>query len=405
MNATKFACLTGAAALALAAAGAARADDQPPAAGAAPAAAAPAAPAAPAGPTALSSPSMSSSLAAPSDPLNADFGPLGKIYFSGQATVFASAQTASPTDSQKKKGDISNLQLEVQKTDGVFQFYVQAGEYNFPSLGTPIATTTRLTESTFHYVPVAYIKIVPNAAFSFQIGELPTLIGSEYTFSFQNLNFERGLLWNQEPAISRGVQGNYTQGPLAVSVSINDGYFSGHYSTASGLATYTINPKDTVAVAGSGNFDKTSHSSFVTPLAQNNGTIWNVMYTHTEANWMINPYIQYQTTPKDVSLGLPSSASAFAAAVLGKYQFTPLFNLAARVEYITSSGSQVALLYGTKSDAWSFTLTPTLQIKQYFVRGEFSYVKIGSGTPGAMFGKFANKDEQSRAMIETGVLF
>jgi hypothetical protein len=395
MNSTRLACLTGAAALALAAAGAARAEDTP----------APAAAAAPAGPTALSSPAMSSSLSSNADPLNFDAGPLGKLYVSGQVSAFGAIQTAAPSDGTKRKGDVSNLQIEIQKTDGVFQFYVQAGEYNFPSLGTPIATTTRLTEETFRYVPVAYIKIVPNAAFNIQIGELPTLIGAEYTFSFQNLNIERGLLWNQEPAISRGVQANYTQGPLAVSVSINDGYFSNHYSTVSGLATYTLSPKDTLAVAASGNFDKTSRSSFVTPIAQNNGTIWNILYTHTEGNWMINPYIQYQTTPKDTSFGLPSSASAFAAAVLAKYQFNPMFNLAGRVEYISSSGSQVALLYGTKSDAWSFTLTPTLQVKQYFVRGEFSYVKVGSGTPGSEFGRFANKDEQSRAMIETGVLF
>jgi hypothetical protein len=393
MNATKFACLTSAAALALAAAGAARADDTPPAA------------AAPAGPMALSTPAMSSSLSANSDPLSMDWGPAGKIYVSGQFSVFGAAQTAAPDSNQKRKGDVSNLQIEVQKTDGVFQFYVQAGEYNFPSLGSPIATTNRLTEETFHYVPNAYIKLVPNSSFNVEIGILPTLIGAEYTFSFQNLNIERGLLWNQEPAVSRGVQANFTQGPLAVSVSLNDGYYSDHYSTLSGLAAYTLTPKDTLAVAASGNFDKTSRSSFVTPVAQNNGTIWNVLYTHTEGNWMINPYIQYSTTPKDTSFGLGSSASTFGAALLAKYQFNPLFNLAGRVEYISSSGSQVALLYGTKSDAWSFTLTPTLQFKTYFVRGEFSYTKIGSGTPGSEFGKFANKDEQSRAMIETGVLF
>ncbi|MGZ3377862.1 MAG: outer membrane beta-barrel protein [Phenylobacterium sp.] len=395
MNATKFACLTGAATLALAAAGAARADDTPPAAAAA----------APAGPTALSTPAMSSSLSANSDPLSFDAGPAGKIWVSGQVSVFGAAQTAAPDSNQKRKGDISNLQIEVQKTDGVFQFYVQAGEYNLPSLGTPIATTNRLTEETFRYVPTAYIKIVPNAAFNVEIGILPTLIGAEYTFSFQNLNIERGLLWNQEPAISRGVQANYTQGPLAISVSLNDGYYSDHYSTLSGLATYTLSPKDTLAFAASGNFDKTSRSTFVTPVAQNNGTIWNIIYTHTEGNWVLNPYLQYSTTPKENSFGLGSSASTFGAAVLAKYQFNPLFNLAGRVEYISSSGSQVALLYGAKSDAWSFTLTPTLQFKTYFVRGEFSYTKIDSGTPGSEFGKFGNKNEQSRAMIETGVLF
>jgi hypothetical protein len=333
-------------------------------------------------------------------------GPLGKIYVSGQVSAFAASQTAATASDRQRKVDISNLQIEVQKTDGVFQFYVQAGEYNFPSLGTPFPeTTTRLTENTFKFVPVAYIKLQPTAEWSVLIGKLPTLIGAEYTFSFENLNINRGLLWNQEPAISRGIQVNYAKGPLTISGSLNDGYYSDHYSTVSGLVSYAVTPKDTVAAAASGNFDKTSRSTFVTPIAQNNGTIWNVLWTHTEDKWMVNPYIQYSTTPKDVSFGLPSSASTFGAAVLGKYTFSPLFNLAGRVEYISSSGSQVSLLYGTKSDAWSFTITPTFQFKTYFVRGEFAYVKVDSGANSAMFGAFANKDEQSRAMIETGVLF
>src|ERR1700761_4269060 len=99
MNTRKIACLTGAAGLALAAASAARADDTPPAAGAAPAAGAPA------GPTALSSPSMSASLAAPSDPLNIDAGPLGKIYVSGQLSAFAEPPT-TPVSKDHRKADI-----------------------------------------------------------------------------------------------------------------------------------------------------------------------------------------------------------------------------------------------------------------------------------------------------------
>lgn len=396
MNLRKLAALASVAGLAFAAAGAARADDTP-----APGAAAPA----PAGPTALASPAMSASLSSNADPLSADLGPLGKIWVSGQVSAFGLTQTAAPSPGQKRKGDFSNLQIEVQKTDGVFQFYVQAGEYNFPSLGTPVLSSPRLTESTFKYVPVAYIKIAPNAAFNVEIGELPTLIGAEYTFTFQNLNIERGLLWNQEPAISRGVQANYTRGAVAVSVSVNDGYFSEHYSTVSGLVTYTAGPKDTIAVAASGNLDKTSRSTFATPIAQNNGTVWNLMWTHTEGPWVVNPYIQYTTTPKAVSFGLGGSASTFGAAVLAKYSFNSLFNVAARAEYISSSGSQVSLLYGTKSDAYSFTITPTLQFKTYFVRGEFSYAKIDSGAPGSEFGKFADKSDQTRVMFETGVLF
>lgn len=393
MNVKKLAAITSVAGLAFAAAGAARADDTPAAA------------AAPAGPTALSSPSMSASLSNNPNPIGGEVGPFGKLYFSGQVTGFLASQTAAASKNQTNKGDLSNIQFEVQKTDGVVQFYVQAGQYNFPSLGTALLNSNTITENTFKYVPVAYLKIVPNAAFSFEIGELPTLIGAEYTFSFQNLNINRGLLWNQEPAISRGIQGNFTQGPVSVSLSLNDGYFSNDYSTISGLVTYTAGPKDTLAFAGSGNVDKTSRSTFVTPVAQNNGTIWNVMWTHTDGPWMINPYLQYSTTPKDTSLGLTSSASTFGGAVLGKYSFNSVFNLAGRVEYISSSGSDVSLLYGTKSDAWSVTVTPTFQFNTFFVRGEFAYTKIENGTVGSMFGKFANKDEQSRVMIETGVLF
>ena len=380
-------------ALALATAGAARAEDTPPAA-------------APAGPTALSTPAMSASLSANPDPLGVDAGFLGKIYFSGQLTGLGTWQdNAVPGDKDKGKADLSNAQIEVQKTDGLVQFYVQAGVYNFPSLGAAYVSSGRLTDSTYKVVPVAFLKLQPTPEFSLQIGKLPTLIGAEYTFTFQNLNIARGLLWNQEPAVSRGVQGAYAKGPLTVSLSWNDGYYSDHYSTISGLVSYVLSPKDTIAVAGSGATKDTSASRFATPLAQNNGAIWNVLWTHTDGPWVINPYLQYSTTPKIARFGLPSSASTFGAAVLAKYSFTPTFNLAGRAEYIGSSGSQVALLYGVKSSAWSLTLTPTWQVKTLFVRGELSYTKIDSMGPGAGFGKAGDKDSQTRAMIETGVLF
>ena len=394
MTATRFAAMAGAAAMALATASAARADDQP------------AAPAAPAGPTALSTPAMSSSLANNGNPYSVDTGPLGKIWFSGQLTGLGSWENNPGFgDNEKGKTELSNAQIEIQKTDGVVQFYVQAGYYNFPSLGAPIFGTQRITDDTFKAVPVAFLKLQPTAEWSVLIGKLPTLIGAEYTFTFENLNIARGLLWNQEPAISKGVQVNYAKGPLTVSVSVNDGYYSSRYSTISGLVSYVISPKDTVAFAASGNTKETSVSRFATPIAQNNGTVWNLLWTHTDGPWVINPYLQYTTTPKINRFGLTSSASTFGGAVLAKYTVNSVFNVAGRAEYITSSGSQVALLYGTKSDAWSLTLTPTFQFKTFFVRGEVSYTKIQSGAPGAMFGKFGNKDDQTRAMIETGFLF
>jgi hypothetical protein len=390
MNATKIACLTSVAWLAIA--GAARADDSPAAA--------------PAGPTPLSTPAMSATLSANANPIGVDTGPLGKIWFSGQLTGLGTWQNnAVPGNNNKGKADLSNAQIEIQKTDGVVQFYVQAGEYTFPSLGSAYVAPGRLTEHTFKYVPVAFVKLQPTAEWSVEIGKLPTLIGAEYTFTFENFNVARGLLWNQEPAISRGVQVNYAKGPLTVAASWNDGYYSNKFDTASGLVSYVFSPKDTLAVAASGSFKKVNVSTFVTPVAQNNGTVWNVIWTHTDGPWVVSPYLQYTTTPKYAAAGLPGSASTFGGAVLAKYSFSSMFNLAGRAEYISSSGSQVSLLYGPNSKAWSLTLTPTWQFKTFFVRGEVSYTKLDSAAAGAGFGTLGNNDSQTRGMIETGILF
>jgi hypothetical protein len=386
---TMWVCGAAAAVLGLAGGSAAYADDAP----------APAAPAA----APLSTPSMTGPLSNNPTPYSFDVGG-SKIYVSGQLTGMGLSQSNSVAGDKDSRLDLTNAQIEVQKTDGVFQFFVEAGAYSLPSLGTPYVKASDLPQETFHYVPNAFIKIVPNAAFNVQAGILPTLIGAEYTFTFQNMNIARGLLWNQEPAVSRGVQANITQGPWAVSLAWTDGYYSGKYTTGSTLITYTVGKEDTVAFAGSVQFKKTDKSSFATPLAQNNGDIFNLIWTHTEGAWQIVPYLQYGHTPKSTTAGLPASGSTWGGAVLGKYQFNPMFSLAARGEYTSSSGAQ-PLLYGPKSDAWSFTVTPTWQFKTFFIRGELSFTKISDGAAGAMFGPNGDKDSQSRAMVETGVLF
>jgi hypothetical protein len=354
----------------------------------------------------LPTPAMTPPLAANADPASVDLGPIGKVYITGQVTGLAAAQNnAVPGNTTDTKLDLSNAQLEIQKTDGPVQFYVQAGAYALPSLGAAYVQSNKLPQETYRYVPVAFLKLAPTSSFNIMIGKLPTLIGAEYTFTFENMNIARGLLWNQEPAISRGVQANYTKGPLTVSASINDGYYSNHYSTGSALVSYALSPADTVAFAASGNFDRTSRSTFATPIAQNNGSIYNLMWTHTAGALVVSPYLQYSVTPKDASLGLPGSASTFGGAVLAKYAFTPKFSLAGRAEVIGSSGSQVSLLYGPQSSAWSLTLTPTWQLKTFFVRGELSYTQLDSAAAGAGFGKAGDQDSQTRAMLETGFLF
>src|SRR6202011_1187605 len=114
-------------------------------------------------------------------------------------------------------------------------------------------------------LPVAYAKLQAGKNTSFLIGSLPTLIGAEYTFSFENMNVQRGLLWNQETAISRGIQVNQAMGKFSASLSWNDGFYSSRYSWLSGTLAYANGPHSLAFVAG-GNMSQTKFQSLVTPV-------------------------------------------------------------------------------------------------------------------------------------------
>jgi hypothetical protein len=371
------------------AAGSAFAQDQAPAAPAAPAAAAPAPPAPP-----TLAPAMSGSLAANGSPMSFDLGIFGsKVYVTGALTGLAQTADHAFAGEQKSLADIDNAQIMINKADGTFQYFVQVGSYALPALGAPYVKSGTATSANFGVVPQAFIKFAPNASFSIEGGKLPTLIGSEYTFSFENLNIQRGLLWGSEPAVSRGVQANYANGPIAVSVSWNDGFYSGQYNTVSGLGTWTISPTDTLAVAASGSVKKTAYSTF------NNESVYNVMYTHTMGPWTIAPYFQYVSFPSYSPAGF-LSGSQTGYALLTNYVFdakSPLAgaSLPLRVEYFSNSGA-----IGSAS-GWSLTATPTYQFKIYFIRAEVSYTSSSVGE----FGSTGADKSQVRGLLETGVLF
>jgi hypothetical protein len=355
---------------------------------------------------ALSTPSLTGPLSANPNPPSVET-PFGKVYVDGAITGLAWAQTAAVPGDRDGGADWSNAQVFLQKTDGKVQFYLQAGAYSLPSLGTQywgLVNESNTAGKFFGPVPVAYIKLQASPEFTLQGGALPTLVGAESTFTFQNMNIERGLLWNQENDVNRGFQLNYAKGPWAVSLSVNDGYYSNRLNWMSGSAAYTFSPKDSLTFVGAGNFGATGSPTTAAPLLQNNSQIYNLIWTHTEKTWAITPYVQYQVTPENLAAGILHRVSTTGAAVLGRWQITDLFSLAARGEYITSSGPQ-SLLYGPHSKAWSLTLTPTLQIKTYFVRAEASYVKADDATPGFAFGRAGNATSQTRGMLETGFLF
>lgn len=374
-----------------------------PAAGQAPAAAAPAAPAAP---TPLSTPALSGPLSN-LPPAVFDAGPIGKLSVNGIISGLGEAQTNHIPGDKNAQALLSNGQVFLQKTDGWFQFYLQAGAYNIPVIGTPFLSTEKTISSLYGAVPLGFVKLQAGKNTNIEIGYLPTLIGAEYTFTFQNMNVERGLLWAQEPAVSRGVQLNQTMGKFTASVSWNDGYFSDRYTWVSGSLAYANGPHALSFVAG-GNLGQTAFQNLATPV-QNNSSIYNVIYTYTKGSWIIQPYFQYSDVPTNAKIGVFKGASTSGGAILVSYAFKHGFSLPARFEYISTSGgvaqNSINLLYGPGSSGTTFTVTPTFQAGGFFARGDIGYVYAGDSTPGYVFGSNGRNDNQFRAVAEIGFIF
>jgi len=397
------------------------ADEAPAAdAAAAPAADAAAAPAAAApAPIVLNGPGMNYPLVGAATPLSFDMGgPVGKVYVSGALTGMAATndgrsksannQTSSVV-TKNSVADITNAQVILQKIDGPVQFYIQGGGYSIPVIGQGYVRASHQTDDSYGLIPTAYVKLVPNDTFSFQAGKLPTLLGAEYTYTFENTNIQRGLLWNQENVFTRGVQANYAAGPVAASVQVTDGFYSKDYSWLTASVAYTINESNTLSVVAGGNLGDTNYiNQFTTTPQLSNSQIYNVIYKYTKGPLTIQPYLQYTNVPSGTMAknGYDgTSADTWGGAVLANYAVNDLVNIGARAEYIKSSGNENLLGYGANSKAWSFTVTPTYQVKNYFLRGELSYVKVDGLVGINGFGTSGKDDTQATAMIETGFLF
>jgi hypothetical protein len=361
---------------------------------------------APAAPAALPTPSMSGPLSG-LPPAIFEAGPFGKIAVNGILNGMGMWTGNYIPGDNPTQAALGNGQVFIQKTDGWLQFYLQAGAYNIADLGTPFLATDKTTTNFWGPVPQAFLKLQAGKNTSFLIGALPTLIGAEYTFTFENMNIQRGLLWNQENAVNRGIQVNQTMGKFTASLSWNDGFYSNRYTWLSGSLAYANGPH-TLAFVGMGNYGQTAFQNLATPV-QNNSSIYNVIYTYNKGSWIVQPYFQYTNVPTNQKIGIVKGASTTGGAILVNHTFKHGFSLPVRWEYIGSSGSltdsAVNLMYGPGSKGTSITVTPTFQYGGFFFRGDISYVHVSDITPGLAFGQGGNLKSQPRAIAEIGFIF
>ena len=342
-------------------------------------------------------------------PAEFDAGPFGKLSVNGIVTGYAQGQNNAITGDDSKQATLSNGEVFIQKADGPVQYYIQAGVYTMPTLGVSFMNAENTVNNFYGPVPVAYLKLPVGKTTQFLIGSLPTLMGAESTFTYQNFNIERGIVWYQENAINKGIQVNQTLGKyLAASVSWNDGYYSNRYSWLSGSVTLTKGPH-VLVYDGMGNLGQTAYQTAATPIA-NNSYMHAVIYTYTKGPWIISPYFQYSKLPTNAKVGVPKGTSATGGAINASYTFKSGFSLPARVEYLTSSGSaadgSVNLLgFGSGSAGTTFTATPTYQKGGMYVRSDLAWVHATNYTPGDTFGKTGTDANQFRAVLEFGFIF
>jgi hypothetical protein len=342
-------------------------------------------------------------------PATFDAGPLGKLSVNGILTGYSVFQNNHVPGDDKAQATLSNGQIFIQKADGKIQYYIQAGVYTMPTLSVPFVNAQDTVNNFYGPVPVAYLKLQAAKNTQFLIGSLPTLMGAESTFTYQNFNIERGIVWNQENAINRGIQVNQTLGKyLSAAVSWNDGYYSDRYSWLSGSATLTKGPHSLV-YDGMGNLGQTAYQTTATPV-QNNGYMHAVIYTYAKGPWIVSPYFQYGKLPTNAKVGVAKGTSATGGALNVSYAFKRGFSLPARVEYLTSSGSatdgSVNLLgFGAGSKGVTFTATPTYQKGGLYLRSDLALVHATDYAKGAVFGKTGTEANQFRAVLEFGFIF
>ena len=341
-------------------------------------------------------------------PAEFDAGPFGKLSVNGILTGYAQGQNNPVPGDDTKQATLSNGQIFIQKPDGKIQYFVQAGVYTMPTLGAPFLDAQDTVKQFYGPVPVAFLKLATGKTTSWEIGALPTLMGAESTFTYQNFNIDRGLLWAQENAVNRGLQVNQTLGKyLTASFSWNDGYYSDRYSWLSGSLTFTKGA-NTLVYDGMGNLSKTAFQTLATPV-QNNSVMHAVIDTYTKGSWIASAYYQYSHVPTNPNVGVLKGATTNGFAVFLSKAFKHGFALPGRFEYITQSGARgganVNLLYGPGSSATSFTVTPTYQKGGFYFRSDLSVVHAMNYTVGDVFGPLNNHANQFRAVGEFGFIF
>ena len=277
--------------------------------------------------------------------------------------------------------DVSDALLNFTVTSGKLHANATVGAYSFPVVGFPLAADNAPGANVMLYspLPVAAITYQFDSHVGVAAGKFGSLLGQESPFTYQNVNVQRGLAWNMEPVISRGLQVSYANGPWSAILREDDAYYSGSNRAFEGLVGWS--PSAATSVQFAAMIPGANVPPNVTASVGNKQE-YDLMYTRTIGKLQLLPYVLWVRSPASASLGYTHSEHASAEAVLGTWTFSPQWSLSFRYEDARDAGAASdaspnadLVGFGAGSSANSQTLTPAFHFGNGGVlRFEYSHV-------------------------------
>jgi hypothetical protein len=326
--------------------------------------------------------------------------PVGTINVSGALSVYIiNSNNRALGDDKKTRYDVGSAIISLSKSAEPFGFTLIGGAYAVPVVGLGLSKTSQYTD-LFSPIPVAYVEYSPMKGLSIQAGKLPTIIGYESAFTYQNNYIQRGLVWNMQPVINNGVRLTYSTELFFVKLGVNDGFYtlSTTHPKPALEASLGLTPiKDGSIALNVLLPDKESRPN-KTADPSNKREI-DLVASYTLDKLSLGADLLYVEAPKSDKANVPEKAKASGVALHLSYDLKP-FKLSGRIEYVKDNSDGTDLVgLGDRNKAWTFTVTPAYTKGPFFLRGKLSYVKADQ--PFTLNGK----KDQTRVGVEVGFMF
>jgi hypothetical protein len=370
-----------------------------------------------------------------------DGGPLGPLELSGGLDGYGFYQTGTGGNSvlatDRSNGiNVGSALVELQKNSGVLQFTIEVGSNGgTTTLGArPLQTSINIYSTGPLYA--GYVTLAPKGSpVTISAGMMVSLEGYEGATDWSNPVQLTTAIFGVQNMNSRGVNLNYTKGPISATVMYGDGYNTGVFNFLQALVSYTINSSNTFNVYYGGNLGQTglnakTYGSALCSYGQtcgatvgtfgpqfDNSQLVGAYYSYTMGNLNLVPEVQYQVAKANAKLGIYKQTSNFGAALFETYTFgkSP-YSLGGWIEYFDSHGSALNQAAGSdnwflgpNSEAIGLAVAPTWQYKYLFARANagFIYLLNNKGADGFTYGYGANGDGRAEftGTLEAGVLF